>query len=341
VGSRHGARAGVGWARRVGCVAASVPVAPPAYFRKSVGKMVYEIINAIDSRMPSWPGDGTPFTLFACHDTEGGTGRTGARGTIAYLINNPSRGASYHEIWSYEPAIDHFAVFLIVPASRAAGSVNPNPPAYAPDNWVRTALGVNANDPNQGSYAISIAGRVADVNYYSTLPKFRAHATRRFNELRAQLRVTKRAEHFRYNPSTRTDWGKLLTPALGGLTLPTSPVPTPIPDEDEMIDPNIVIPGETCTILPGGTLYAKPDRSARLLDIWPVTSPANNVGLYGMPNQVGALAPIRVDVSGLKIGWIGADKITNRQVNVLEQRLRVKDTEFAVIINAAAKGKSA
>lgn len=180
--------------------------------------MSYSVVTQYDSRMPSWPKNSSPYRLIACHDTEGGTGRAGALATIKFLIDTAAqRGASYHELWWYHEATDEFGVIRIVPPSRAAGSVAPRPEVYQPTQWVKDSLGSTWWDPNQGIYAVSIAGRVADVDRYAKNPKFLAHAHRRMLELWKELGVTRRAEHFQFQPSNRTDWGKALTPALGGL----------------------------------------------------------------------------------------------------------------------------
>lgn len=189
--------------------------------------MSYTVTTQYDSRMPSWPGNGTPFTLIACHDTEGGQGRVGALGTIQFLIDTPERGASYHEIWWYHESTDEFGVIRIVPPYRAAGSVAPQTNLYFPTAWVKESLGAQWWDPNQGIYAVSIAGRVADVNRYSQNPKFLDHAHRRMLELWKELGVTRRAEHFQFNSTTRSDWGKLLMPALGGQVTSDRFDPTP------------------------------------------------------------------------------------------------------------------
>src|SRR5687768_5427756 len=181
---------------------------------------MYSVTTNYDPRIPSWPGNGTPFRLIACHDTEGGQGRSGALGTIQFLIDRADRGASYHELWWYHENTDDFGIIRIVQPFRAAGSIAPTPPVYAPTSWVKTSLGENAWDPNQGVYAVSIAGTVSDVNRYAQNPKFLAHAHRRMLELWKELGINKRAEHFQFQPSNRTDWGKSLMPALGGLVTP-------------------------------------------------------------------------------------------------------------------------
>ena len=185
--------------------------------------------------VPSSPGDGTPFTLFACHDTEGGTGRTGASGTIQFLHDTAAvRNASYHEVWGWDEAGGGvLTVFRIVPANRAAHSIAPQPPPgpYEPDAWVRSKLGSNVNDPNQGVYAISIAGKVADVDALAGNPAFLHEARIRFAQLSHELGIEFRAEHFRFNPRTRTDWGRRMMAALGGLTIPE--------DQDMTLPPDV------------------------------------------------------------------------------------------------------
>src|SRR5687768_17005142 len=158
--------------------------------------------------------------MVACHDTEGGQGRVGALGTIQYLIDRADRGASYHEIWWYHETTDEFGVIRIVQPYRAAGSVAPQTTVYSPTQWVKDSLASSWWDPNQGIYAVSIAGRVADVERYALNPKFLAHAHRRMLEIKEELGLTKRAEHFQFNPSTRSDWGRSLMPALGGHVTP-------------------------------------------------------------------------------------------------------------------------
>lgn len=181
---------------------------------------MYKVTTDYRSGMPSSPKSAAPFTMFACHDTEGLTGVAGAKSTISFLVSSATRrNASYHELWAYDEANDDFTVIKIVPPNRAAHSLNPTPPTYSPTKWVQDNLGLNKADPNQGVYAISIAGRVADVNRYAKNPKFLAHAKRRFAELSAELDIHTRAEHAQFNPATRTDWGKELTPALGGLRI--------------------------------------------------------------------------------------------------------------------------
>lgn len=218
--------------------------------------MSYSVTTNYDNRIPSWPGNGTDFTLIACHDTEGAQGRSGALGTIQFLIDRADRGASYHEIWWYHETTDEFGVIRIVPTYRAAGSVAPQRDKYTPTTWVKNSLGVNAWDPNQGAYAISIAGRVADVDRYSRNPKFLAHAHRRMMELWKELNLTKRAEHFQFNPGTRSDWGKSLMPALGGLVTSDRYQP---PTETAAMPTLMPIKPTRVTLRPETTIRTAPD----------------------------------------------------------------------------------
>ena len=182
--------------------------------------MVYGVTTNYDNRIPSTAGNGTPFMAIACHDAEGGQGRFGAVNTIQFLIDRADRNASYHEMWWYHEATDEFGVIRIVSAARAAHSVAPQSDKYLPDAWLKTALGKWWYDPNQAVYAVSIAGKVADVDRYAKNPRFLAHAHRRMLELRQELGLSNRAEHFRFNPLSRSDWGKTLMNALGGLVTP-------------------------------------------------------------------------------------------------------------------------
>lgn len=188
--------------------------------------MSYIVQESYDSRIPSSPGNGWPFVAIVCHDTEGGQGLAGARGTKQFFIDRADRNASYHEIWWYHEQTDEFGVLKIVPKHRAAHSINPNQPPngpYDPDRWVRQILGSYWWNPNQAVYAVSIAGKVRDVDRYARNPKFLAHAQRRMLELWKELGITNRAEHFRFQPGNRSDWGQLLMPALGGLVTSDRP----------------------------------------------------------------------------------------------------------------------
>lgn len=181
----------------------------------------YRIINDYRAGVPQTPmGRVLNFLMVALHDTEGGVGDAGARGTIQFLIDRADRNASYHEIWAWNEATKTFTVFRIVRTTSAAHSLNPFPPSkggsYEPDATVRAALGTRVGDPNAAVYAVSIAGKVGDVNRWSADPDFVAACKRRLLEIKMELGVSAKAEHFRFNPSTRTDWGQMLTPALSG-----------------------------------------------------------------------------------------------------------------------------
>lgn len=181
---------------------------------------IYNVREDYRAGIPQTPtGTIGPFLMIAEHDTEGGTGDAGAIGTIYFLIDRADRNASYHELWAWDEGTRIFRVRRIVPPTSAAHSVNPFPPSkggsYEPDATVRAALGARVNDPNRVIYAVSIAGTKADVNRWSTDPDFVAACKRRIAEIRKELNIPdRRAEHFRFNPSTRSDWGTLLTPAL-------------------------------------------------------------------------------------------------------------------------------
>jgi hypothetical protein len=183
---------------------------------------IYIVKNDYRAGIPQTPtGTIGPFRMVALHDTEGGVGDAGAIGTIYFLIERSDRNASYHELWSWNETTRSFVVRRIVPPTSAAHSVNPFPPSkggsYEPDATVREALGARVNDPNRVIYAVSIAGTKADVNRWSSDPDFVAACKRRLAEIRSELNIPNRkGEHFRFNPSTRSDWGPLLTPALDG-----------------------------------------------------------------------------------------------------------------------------
>lgn len=182
----------------------------------------YRIVKDYRPDIPQTPtGTVGPFLMAALHDTEGGVGDAGALATIRFLIDRKDRNASYHELWSWDEATRVFTVRRIVPPTSAAHSINPYPPSkggsYEPDALVREALGARVNDPNRVVYAVSIAGKVADVNRWSTDSDFVMACQRRLAEIRAELRMPDRkGEHFRFSPSTRSDWGKLLTSAIDG-----------------------------------------------------------------------------------------------------------------------------
>lgn len=169
--------------------------------------------------MPSTSrGTNGPFRLIACHTTEGTPGVAGAEATARFMVSTAStRNASYHELWAWEGGDLH--VLRIVPPTRAAHSVAPQPPPgpYEPDAWVRDSLGDKVRDPNMWVYAVSIAGRTStEAVAYARDPAFLSHARQRLND----LGIARLAEHYRFNPRTRSDWGSTLTAALGGLNLP-------------------------------------------------------------------------------------------------------------------------
>ena len=180
----------------------------------------YQVFANYRAGVPQTPtGTVGPFLMLALHDTEGGAGYSGAMGTLQFLIDRADRNASYHELWAWDVSTRTFTVIRIVPPTSAAHSVNPFPPSkggsYEPDATVRAALGARVNDPNRVIYAVSIAGSVAQVNTWSTDADFVAACKRRIAELTKELKLPNRkGEHFRINPSTRSDWGRLLTPAL-------------------------------------------------------------------------------------------------------------------------------
>ncbi len=252
----------------------------------------YETIDSIRRELarsgnpPSSAGNGTDFTAFLCHDTEGGTGRNGAIGTIRFLIDSAYRNASYHEIWWFEETLGQCGVIQVVPITRAAHSVNPFPPDYAPDSWALESLG---HDPNQQGYAVSIAGRVADVDRYSKNRVFLRFAHERFKDLQmlAPLSaVTRRVEHFRVNPvgpNLRTDWGQLLTPALGGLTIPSD-----LPEELSL-DVSSIFEPELWTITGGADklapFYESPDRNSERLGFAAIGSGAITLSKAGTESK--------------------------------------------------------
>jgi hypothetical protein len=175
--------------------------------------MTYRVEDHFLSGMPRTPRKGERFRLIAAHDTEGNPGYDGARATLGWMVSSgKSRNASYHEFWAWDAP--HFVVIRAVPATFAAHSIAPQSPPYNPDALVKGALGTGWRDPNYWVYAVSIAGKVAQVNEWSRDPAFVAACCRRLSELRAELGVTAIAEHFRFQPGNRSDWGPDLTPAI-------------------------------------------------------------------------------------------------------------------------------
>jgi hypothetical protein len=189
--------------------------------------MTYSVQTYFLPAMPKTLRRGETFRLIACHTTEGGAGFAGAKATADWMAATAAqRNASYHEMWAWDPPT--FTVLQLVPATHASHSVGPQVDVYTPDAWVVESLGAGWRDPNYWIYAVSIAGTVGLVNGWAQDPAFLAACNRRMAELKAALGVSRRAEHFRFNPRTRTDWGTVLTPLLGGLTIP-DPIPEPEP----------------------------------------------------------------------------------------------------------------
>lgn len=232
--------------------------------------MTYRVITDYRAGIPQTPtGTVGPFRMIALHDTEGGVGEKGALGTIQFLIDRKDRNASYHEIWSWEELTKAFTARRIVPPTSAAHSVNPFPPSaggsYEPDALVRAALGARVNDPNRAIYAVSIAGKVADVDRWSKDPAFVAACMRRIAEIQKELNIpAQRGEHFRFNPSTRSDWGRLLTPALTA-------------QEGHMADIDTFLL-ESITIDKGAAIRSAPSGTASVLFTTGDTSSAVSVG---------------------------------------------------------------
>lgn len=169
--------------------------------------------------MPSTPrGTRSSQRAIAAHDTEGEVGEQGAWNTISWMhATAPQRNASYNELWAFNEATGELLVIVVVPSSHAAHSIAPQPtsstsglPLYEPDALVRSTLGTVVNDPNMWVYAVSIAGRVADVDRYAKDSRFVEAARQRT----AQLGYGPLLEHFRFNPRTRSDWGRTLTPTI-------------------------------------------------------------------------------------------------------------------------------
>lgn len=316
----------------------------------------YEIRNAISSAMPSSAGNGTPFTLLAEHDTEGGTGPVGAEGTIRFLKDTAAqRNASYHEIISYEPSIQRFRVYVTVSGARAAHSVAPQPisptsglPLYVPDAHVRAYLGVNVWNPNQGIYAQAIAGKVADVARYAEDRFFLECMHRRALELQKQFPTMKaRAEHFRFNPRTRSDWGKILTPKLGGLVIPKTLPAT----GDDMPRFRRALHGISVPILEGASVRFSPslaadqkDFSAKASTIRPF---AIAIGDKWTANE-GPMKGISSDewyayVFGEDVRYIHVGNRADAEVSdtaALTAEIKAKDASFGRIITEATKGKA-
>lgn len=187
--------------------------------------MSYQVLTDYRAGMPKTAKDAKPYRLIACHWTAGAAGHAGAAGTIAYIVQTAAkRNASYHELWSFESG--DFRVTRIVRPEFCAHSLNPQQPPngpYAPDLWVREALGANWWDPNQGVYAVSVCGGAAQLTRYATDERFVRFAQRRIGEIRAEIPgLAGLAEHSRFQ-NNKADWGPELTPALGGHRFATLP----------------------------------------------------------------------------------------------------------------------
>lgn len=316
----------------------------------------YEVVNAKDSRMPSSAGNGTPFTLLAEHDTEGGAGPAGAEGTIRFLIDTRAqRNASYHEIISYEPSIQRFRIYITVDGSRAAHSIAPQPISpsggvlYAPDAIVRAHLGINVWNPNQCVYAQSIAGKVADVARYAEDRFFRECMHRRALELQAYFPLMKaRAEHFRFNPRTRSDWGTILTPKLGGIVIPkTLPV-----EGDDMPTFRRALHGISVRIQEGASVRTAPRIADDTLDFRAAATTlrpfAIAVGDKWTANE-GPMKGVSSDEwyayikGGTTVRYIHVGNRADAEVSdtaALTAEIKSKDASFGRIITEATKGKA-
>ena len=183
--------------------------------------MSYRVLDDFRAGIPKTLKDSQPYKLIACHWTAGGTGFAGAVSTIGFFVDTAAaRNASYHELWAYDEPIDQFSVVRIVRKTHCAHSLNPTQPPtgpYDPDAWVRQALGADWFDPNQGVYAVSIAGGATATARYANNPKFVAHAKRRIGEIRAEIPgLVGLAEHFRFQ-NNKDDWGPALSAKLGGV----------------------------------------------------------------------------------------------------------------------------
>jgi len=164
---------------------------------------------------------GLPSRGIACHWTAGGPGRRGALDTAQFFIDRADRNASYHELWWWDAATGTFGVLLLVPVDRAAHSMNPTPPTYAPNAEVRRILGDKVGDPNAACYAFSFAGMPADLERALADPRFRTYARRRYADLLSQETTIRDPRplfnHGWAQPTTRTDAGERLIPILYGL----------------------------------------------------------------------------------------------------------------------------
>ena len=164
----------------------------------------------------------------AMHWTAGATGRAGALGTAKFFVDRADRNASYHMLVYWEASTRVFGVMWIVPVSRAAHSMNPQPPTYAPNAEVKRILGDKTWDPNGASLAVSFCGMPADLEAAMQDDDFVSGYQRLVKELSAISSLSTRPlfNHGWAQPTTRTDAGAALIPAIYGET-PEEDVITP------------------------------------------------------------------------------------------------------------------
>ena len=120
------------------------------------------------------------------HWSAGGAGRAGWDGTVSYLIDSRyTVNASYHGGFWHEHETETTVLQWIVPANRAAHSINPAQSwQYHPTKdratqdsrfaEVRRILGTLAPDPNAGILALAYAGMPDDLELDLACPVFRA-----------------------------------------------------------------------------------------------------------------------------------------------------------------------
>lgn len=169
--------------------------------------------------LPHYAGNGTPFGVIGGHSTETEAGEEALWNVLAWMAaTGAQRGASYHELWAWTPEKpDDFLVARTVPPNRAAGSVGIGHTLNL-DTWARECLNRsrNASDPNQGIYATAIVGRSKTIrDEWARDRRFVRFVHRRLVEIREEskrwqsIQLDRIAEHFRFQPTTRSDWGRL------------------------------------------------------------------------------------------------------------------------------------
>lgn len=208
------------------------------------------------SGMPCTPRHSRPPQLaVACHDTEGGTTDEAMWATISWMhATAATRNASYNEFWRFSEITGELRVVVVVPATHAAHSVAPQPispssglPLYQPDAQVKAALGGYVGDPNMWIYAVAVCGRVADTERFVQDRRFLVAAKQRIAQLEKQgIKTANLLEHFRFNPRTRTDWGRSLVPALKSL-------------EAVPVFRNPIVTQEWDTVPGPGSTFTRPD----------------------------------------------------------------------------------